>query len=129
MHMKHIVEKLEPFGIPITLFSKGGIDLLKQLGDSGADMLGVDWMTDLADARRQVGDQVALQGNLDPTVLYGKKAIIREEVGKVLNVFRGESGHVFNLGHGILPDIPVENVECLVEEVRTQSEKLNSGAT
>jgi uroporphyrinogen decarboxylase len=128
VHMKRIVQNLKPHGIPITLFSKGGIDLLKQLSDSGADMLGVDWMTDLADAKALVGDCVALQGNLDPTALYGKKDIIRAEVSKVLKVFKGQSGHVFNLGHGILPDIPVDNVECLVEEVRTQSAKLSSGA-
>ncbi len=124
--MKQIVKDLKPYNVPVVLFSKGGIDLLGQLANSGAAMLGVDWMTDLAEARQKVGHVSALQGNLDPTVLYGKKEIIRQEITKVLNVFGADSGHVFNLGHGILPDIPIENVEFLVEEVKNQSIKLHS---
>lgn len=121
--LKQIARDLRDKNIPITLFSKGGPDILQALSDSTAEMLGVDWMTDMQDACRRFGDRFALQGNLDPTALYGSRDIIRKEIGHILNVFRGKSGHVFNLGHGILPDIPVDNVEFLVNEVREQSAK------
>jgi uroporphyrinogen decarboxylase len=124
--MKQIVKELKPFDVPVVLFSKGGIDLISQLADSEAAMLGVDWMTDLADAREKVGHVAALQGNMDPTVLYGSQEIIRKEVAKVLSVFGGDSGHVFNLGHGILPDISVDNVAFFVDEVKNQSSKLHA---
>ncbi len=124
--MKQIVERLKISSVPITLFSKGGIELLWQLKDSNADMLGVDWMTDLADALQTVGSFAALQGNLDPTVLYGSKEIIKKEVENILQVFGRQSGHVFNLGHGILPDIPVDNVQFLVDTVREMSTKIHS---
>ena len=124
--MKQIVNNLRAYNIPVTLFSKGGIDLLQQLTDSGADMLGVDWMTDMQAAKEIAGPVAALQGNLDPTTLYGSKEIIKQEVEKNLSVFDGQSGHVFNLGHGILPDIPVDNVSFLVDTVREVSEKLHA---
>lgn len=125
-YMKHIVDELRDTGVPVVLFSKGGIELLKKMADSGAAMLGVDWMTDLEEARAVAGDKAALQGNLDPTALYGSRETIRSEVSRILNIFGASSGHVFNLGHGILPDIPIANVEFLVEEVRRQSEALHS---
>lgn len=125
-YMKQIVSDLKKFDIPVTLFSKGGIELAGQLSDSGADMIGIDWMTDFREARELLGSKAALQGNLDPTALYGSKEIIRREVRRILDVFGGESGHVFNLGHGILPDIPVDNVHFLVDTVRELSEKLHT---
>jgi uroporphyrinogen decarboxylase len=126
-HMIRIVDSLKPLGVPITLFSKGGLEILKVLAASGADMLGVDWMTDMSEAKAIAGKAAALQGNLDPTALYGDWEIIRREVSNILRVFKGGSGHVFNLGHGILPDVPVEKVQFLVDEVRSQSENLHSG--
>jgi uroporphyrinogen decarboxylase len=125
-HMTQIVRNLASYDVPKTLFSKGGIDLIRQLKDCKADMLGVDWMTDMKAARAIAGSSYALQGNLDPTTLYGSKEIIEREVDKILDVFNGSSGHVFNLGHGILPDIPVENVQFLVDHVRQRSEKLHT---
>ncbi|NIO00783.1 MAG: uroporphyrinogen decarboxylase [Candidatus Latescibacteria bacterium] len=127
-YMRKIVAALKPLGVPITLFSKGGIEFIKVLADSGADVLGVDWMTDIAEAKALAGKVAALQGNLDPTVLYGGGGVIQREVSNILQVFKGESGHVFNLGHGILPDVPVENVQFLVDEVRSQSERLHSSS-
>jgi uroporphyrinogen decarboxylase len=124
-NMKRIADALKPAGVPVTLFSKGGIDLLRNLEDSGADMLGVDWMTDLSLAKQTVGESFALQGNMDPSALYGSRDIIAREIDKVLEVFGSQSGHVFNLGHGILPDIPVDNVAFLVERVRERSEALH----
>ncbi|MBR9999405.1 MAG: uroporphyrinogen decarboxylase [Cyclobacteriaceae bacterium] len=123
-HLKTITSNLKKYNCPVTLFSKGGIELLEKLGDSGADMLGVDWMTDMREARERAGHLAALQGNLDPTILYGKREIIKQETVKILEVFNGQSGHVFNLGHGILPDIPVDNVSFLVDTVRETSVKL-----
>jgi len=124
MYMKQIVTEVKKYNKPVTLFSKGGIDLIRQLQDSGADMLGVDWMTNMKEAKETVGDVTALQGNLDPTALYGSRDIIKNEVINILDVFHGESGHVFNLGHGILPDIPVDNVAYLIDTVREESLKM-----
>lgn len=125
-YMKQLASEIRKYDIPVTLFSKGGIELAKQLSDSQADMIGIDWMTDFYEARRLLGSKFALQGNLDPTVLYGNRKIIREEVKRILEVFGKESGHVFNLGHGILPDIPVDNVYFLVDTVRELSESMHA---
>ena len=125
-YMKEIVSRLKHFDVPFVLFSKGGIEVLKQLTNSQADMLGVDWMTDLAHAKKLAGAKFALQGNLDPTVLYGDREIIKKETLKVLETIGTESGHVFNLGHGILPDIPVDNVAWLVDQVREMSSKIRA---
>jgi len=125
-YMKQIVRNLKGYNVPVTLFSKGGLELAKQLSDSNADMIGIDWMTDLSAAKDLLGKSYALQGNLDPTTLYGNQDIIQKEVEKILVVYGKESGHVFNLGHGILPDIPVDNVAFLVDTVREISEKLHA---
>ena len=87
----------------------------------GADVLGLDWTMDLEKVRREVGDKVALQGNLDPTVLYADKNFIKESVKGVLKSFGKGNGHVFNLGHGVLPDIDPENVKALVQYVKEES--------
>ena len=123
-YMNQIVDNLQHFDVPITLFSKAGIEAIRTLKNSNAAMLGVDWMTDMAEAKQVAGADKALQGNLDPTVLYGNRETITSETEKILRVFNGESGHVFNLGHGILPDIPVDNVAWLVHQVREISTKL-----
>jgi len=125
-YMKQITVDLKKYDIPVTLFSKGGIELAKQLSDSSADMIGIDWMTDFQEAKDLLGSKFALQGNLDPTCLYGSHDIIRKEVTRILDVFGCESGHVFNLGHGILPDIPVDNVRFLVDTVREISENMHA---
>lgn len=124
-YMKRIVAELKQFNRPVTLFSKGGLELIVQLHDSGAEMLGVDWMTDIREAKFKIGHLAALQGNLDPTILYGSREIIKKEVLSILEVFNGQSGHVFNLGHGILPDIPVDHVSFLVDAVREISTKMH----
>ena len=114
------VKKKHPT-IPIIFFTKGGGQWLKSMASMGCDALSIDWMTDLAVARQQVGDQVALQGNLDPRVLLTSPQVIREEVAKVLASFGHGSGHVFNLGHGITPDVPPEHVEVMIRAVRELS--------
>jgi uroporphyrinogen decarboxylase len=127
-YMQKIIDAVQSEDLPVTLFSKGGIALLEELKDSGAAMLGVDWGTDLARARSVAGANAALQGNLDPALLYGSKKVIAREVERCLQVFGAESGHVCNLGHGILPDIPVDNVAFFVDQVREISSRLHKSA-
>jgi uroporphyrinogen decarboxylase len=107
--------------IPVTLFTKGGSAWLEQIAASGCDGIGLDWTIELGEAERRVGQQVALQGNLDPSVLYATPEVIVSEVNKVLNQFKGETGHVFNLGHGITPDVNPENMKILVDAVHAYS--------
>ena len=107
--------------IPIIFFTKGGGQWLVEMADSGCDALSLDWTTELGQARALVGDKVALQGNLDPNVLLADRDVIREEVGKVLVSFGQGGGHVFNLGHGITPDVPPEHVQDMIEAVHELS--------
>lgn len=113
--------KLSCPDVPLILFTKGGGLWLPLLAATGCDALGVDWTCDLGYARAQVGDSVALQGNLDPAVLRASPEVIRREVLKVLQAYGSGSGHVFNLGHGITPDISPDHVAVLVEAVRELS--------
>ena len=103
--------------VPLTLFSKGANAHLETLADSGCTALGLDWTINIADARRRIGDRVALQGNLDPSVLLSSPDVIRREVRRVLDDFGPHPGHVFNLGHGITPNVEPEHVRALVEAV------------
>ena len=107
--------------IPVILFTKGAGELLKDLADTGCDALGVDWTTDLATAREYVQDKVALQGNLDPATLRECPELIREGVARTLASYGSGPGHVFNLGHGITPDIDPDNVTVLVDAVHEMS--------
>lgn len=103
--------------IPIILFTKGGALWLSDLANSGCDALSLDWTCELGRARAEVGAQVALQGNLDPAVLLTSPRCIREQVRRVLASYGHGSGHVFNLGHGITPDVLPEHVLAMVEAV------------
>ena len=107
--------------VPVILFTKGGGDWLADMANTGADALGVDWTTDLSSARAAVADRVALQGNLDPSVLYAPPDAIRAEVGRVLASYGHGHGHVFNLGHGIHPDVPPEHAAAMVAAVHELS--------
>jgi uroporphyrinogen decarboxylase len=107
--------------IPVILFTKGAGPLLKDLADTGCDALGVDWTTDLATAREYVQDKVALQGNLDPATLRESHDVIRDGVARTLASYGNGPGHVFNLGHGITPDIDPENLAVLVDAVHELS--------
>jgi uroporphyrinogen decarboxylase len=112
--------------IPVILFTKGAGPLLSDLADTGCDALGVDWTTDLARAREYVQDKVALQGNLDPATLRESPKVIREGVAKTLASYGDGPGHVFNLGHGITPDIDPENLGVLVDAVHELSPKYHT---
>ncbi len=103
--------------IPTILFTKGGGQWLEAMAKTGYDALGLDWQTDINLARTRVGDQVALQGNLDPIALYAEPKVIREKVKTILKKYGEGSGHVFNLGHGILPDVNPEHVRVMVDAV------------
>ena len=120
-YMQRIVDgvtrQAEGRKVPVVLFTKGGGPWLEVMAGTGCDALGVDWTTDLAEARAKVGDRVALQGNLDPAVLYASPEVIREEVRQVLESFGHGSGHVFNLGHGIHPEINPEHAGAMIEAV------------
>jgi len=103
--------------IPVTLFTKGGGMWLEQIAASGCDGIGLDWTVELGDAESRVGGQVALQGNLDPCVLYASEDKIRAEVKNLLSQYHGNTGHVFNLGHGISPDVNPDSMKTLVDSV------------
>lgn len=107
--------------IPTILFSKGGGLWLESMADSGYDALGLDWQTNIQQARQRVGAQVALQGNMDPVALYAKPEVIAEKIKTILQQYGNGSGHVFNLGHGILPDINPEHVKAMVDAVHEYS--------
>jgi uroporphyrinogen decarboxylase len=109
--------------VPRIVFTKGGGQWLELLAGVGADALGVDWTTDLGVARARVGKRVALQGNLDPAVLLTSADTIRSEAQAVLESFGDGAGHVFNLGHGVLPQTPPDNVAALVDAVHMLSRK------
>jgi uroporphyrinogen decarboxylase len=124
-YMQQIVEglKREHDGrrVPVILFSKGCNTQLEALADTGADALGVDWTISLQEARARVGHQVALQGNLDPAILLAQPDAIRTQVENTLESFGHGPGHVFNLGHGITPDVPPEHLGALVEHLHRTS--------
>jgi len=107
--------------VPIVLFTKNGGRWLSDMADTGCDGLGVDWTTDLADARALVNDRVALQGNLDPSILYAEPERIRSEVKKVLASYGGGAGHVFNLGHGIHQFVNPDHLAVMVDAVHELS--------
>ncbi|MDP3704737.1 MAG: uroporphyrinogen decarboxylase [Legionellaceae bacterium] len=123
-YMATIVEQLKQKHpeVPIILFTKGGGQWLSSMADTGCDAIGVDWTCDLAVARATVGQRVAIQGNLDPTVLLTSEACIRQEVKRVLASYGAGPGLVFNLGHGITPDVPPAHVAALVDAVHEYSD-------
>jgi uroporphyrinogen decarboxylase len=125
-YMERIVDALvrEHDGrrVPVILFTKGGGHWLEAMAATGCDALGLDWTLDLAVAREQVGDRVALQGNLDPWALYAPPERIRAEVAAVLASYGHGTGHVFNLGHGITPEVDPDHVSVLVDSVHALSQ-------
>lgn len=112
--------------IPVILFTKGGGAWLSYLAQTHCDVLSIDWTCDLKAARAEVGHQVALQGNLDPAALLTSPDCIREQVKKVLTAYGEGSGHIFNLGHGITPDVPPEHVQVMIEAVHEWSPMFHS---
>ena len=124
-YMQRIISRLpaEADGrkVPVIVFTKGGGQWLNAIADCGAQGVGIDWTTDIAMARAQVGDRVALQGNMDPSMLFASPERIRQEVGSILAGYGHGSGHVFNLGHGITPGVNPDHVTAFVDAVQELS--------
>ncbi len=129
-YMAQIVDGLKRHNegrqVPVTLFTKNGGQWLDIMADTGCDCLGVDWTTDLAHARTKVQSKVALQGNMDPSILYASPERIREEVATILESYGSGSGHVFNLGHGIHQTVNPEHAKAFVDAVHELSEPFHA---
>jgi len=120
-YISKVISQIKRKDEPILVFCKGVHFGMEHLANSGADVIGLDWTMDLGAVRNKIGNKVALQGNLDPTVLYAPKEKIRGEAVKVLQSFGKGNGHIFNLGHGILPDVDPANAKALVDCVKEES--------
>ena len=124
-YIEQVLQLLKRNGAPTIVFCKDCGHSIEAIADTGCDVVGLDWSIDIEKARMMVGSYVALQGNLDPTMLYAPPDRIRNGVTKILAKFGNGSGHIFNLGHGILPDIPVEHVKAFVQAVKEESPKFH----
>lgn len=124
-YMQKIVDQLtrnkDGEKIPVVLFTKGGGMWLQDIADTGCDAMGLDWSVDINKARQLVGDKVALQGNMDPAIMATNPEVIKQEASRILADFGKGNGHVFNLGHGITPNITPDNVAALVDTVHEVS--------
>jgi uroporphyrinogen decarboxylase len=120
-YIERLISRIKRKREPVIVFAKGVHYRLDRLADCGADVVGLDWTMDIGQVRASIGHKVALQGNLDPTVLYMNQDEIAAEAWKVLASYGRGTGHIFNLGHGILPDVPPENLKFLVNYVKTES--------
>jgi uroporphyrinogen decarboxylase len=107
--------------VPVIVFTKGGGQWLNAIADCGAQAVGIDWTTDIGVARELAGDRVALQGNMDPSMLFASPQRIRGEVASILAGYGHGTGHVFNLGHGITPGVNPDHVTAFVDAVQEYS--------
>jgi uroporphyrinogen decarboxylase len=112
-----VVREAAQAGVPVIYFSTGTDGILELVAQTGADVIGVDWRIDLGDAWRRLGPDVAIQGNLDPVALLGDWPELKKRATDVLDSAGGRPGHIFNLGHGVIRDTPIENVRRLVDFV------------
>jgi uroporphyrinogen decarboxylase len=120
-HTARLINALDRATTPVIHFVKGAGTMLDTVREAGGDVIGLDWHVNLAAARNQLGPHVAVQGNLDPTVLFAPQAVIEREVRRVLDENAGHPGFIFNLGHGILPTVPPENARFMVHCVQRLS--------
>jgi uroporphyrinogen decarboxylase len=116
-HSRAILEPLEKLGVPRIHFGTGTSGILREMREAGGDVIGLDWRIDLDRGWEQLGDGVGVQGNLDPHLLFAPREVLCERIDLILRQAARRPGHVFNLGHGILPGTPVENVQILVDRV------------
>jgi uroporphyrinogen decarboxylase len=130
-YMRRIISRLprEADGreVPVIVFTKGGGQWLNTIANCGAQAVGIDWTTDIGGARQDIGDRVALQGNMDPSMLFASPERIRSEVGTILSSYGHGSGHVFNLGHGITPGVNPDHVTAFVDAVQELSPQYHQG--
>jgi uroporphyrinogen decarboxylase len=115
---QRLVRAVQPMGVPVIYFGVETAGLLTQMAATGADVIGLDWRQPLDEGWRAVGPGHAVQGNLDPITLFAPQEILEQRVHEVLRAANGRPGHIFNLGHGIVPNTPVENVQAVVRMVR-----------
>jgi len=120
-YIRQVIANLKPDHAPVIVFCKDCGHSLERIAASGCQAVGLDWSVNLGEARTRVGSAVALQGNMDPTILYARPDRIRTEVRSILKQFGTGTGHVFNLGHGILPDVPVEHAREFIRAVKEES--------
>ena len=122
-YTRQVLQSAQATGVPVIHFSTGTAGMLELIREAGGEVFGVDWRVRLTDAWERLGAGVAIQGNLDPTVLFAPPAELERHVDDILFQARGRCGHIFNLGHGVLPETPVENVAALVEMVHGHSRR------
>ena len=122
-YVQMIISNIKRKNEPVIFFPKGVHYKFKKLSKCGADVIGLDWTMDIGKVRKRIGDKIALQGNLDPAFLYANEEKIKEEAIRILDSFGEGSGHIFNLGHGILPDVEPEKAKYLVNTVKEESRK------
>jgi uroporphyrinogen decarboxylase len=120
-HVHSIFDGLAGLGVPLIHFGTGAGHLLAAMREAGGDVIGLDWRTPLDAGWALAGEDVAVQGNLDPTLLLGRRPRLLARVDDVLRRAAGRAGHVFNLGHGVLPGTPVDNVKAVVEHVHAMT--------
>lgn len=121
-HTRNVIEGVKA-GTPVIHFGTGTSALLELQREAGGDVIGLDWRVRLDEGWQRIGHDVAVMGNLDPVTLFAKQAHLRDQAKKILDEAGGHPGHIFNLGHGILPETPVENVIALVETVHELSQR------
>jgi len=121
-HSKKVIEGVDK-SVPLIHFATMSSTLLELMKRAGGDVIGVDWRVDLGEAWTRIGYDVAIQGNLDPVVLFAPPELIEKEAKRILDSAKGRPGHIFNLGHGILPNTPVDHVGCLIEAVHRYSRR------
>jgi len=121
--IKKLISSLKRDYQPVIHFTKGVAGFFEDMITSGADVYSVDWMVDLKNVKKKLNSKAAVQGNLDPIVLYAGKNVIKREAIKILEKWGNDTGHIFNLGHGLMPDMSVENVKFLVDVVKEESRR------
>lgn len=123
-YLNKIVETIKPnFDVPIILFAKGANHSIEKLAHTGCDVVGIDWTIEIKEAREKIGNLVTIQGNLDPSVLYASEDFIAKEIDGILKVFPENKGLIFNLGHGIYPDVNPERLKFLVNYIKEKTYK------
>jgi uroporphyrinogen decarboxylase len=124
-HSRAVIEGVKP-GVPVLHFGTGTAALLELMREAGGDVIGLDWRVRLDEAWQRVGHDVAVMGNLDPVVLFASQDALRSQAKRIIEQANGRPGHIFNLGHGILPETPVENVIALVEMVHEMGPRIGA---
>jgi uroporphyrinogen decarboxylase len=112
-----------PDGVPTIVFTKGGGPWLESIAATGCSAVGLDWTIDIGAARKRLGDGITLQGNLDPAVMLTRPEVVAEQTRHIIDAMGGGGRHIFNLGHGITPEVPPEHVSVLVDTVHEHSRR------